>query len=116
MQNKIAAIRKKRHIKQKELAALLGMKVGTLGTWERGRYPFSFEDACRIADILECTLDELAGREVPAKGFSDPRQAAINRDYEVLDERGKDLAAASLNGMAEACIRGEDESQGAKAS
>lgn len=115
MNNKIAEIRKKRRIKQKDLAALLELKVDTLGSWERGKREFNFEDACRIADILDCTLDELAGREVPAKEFPDPRQEAINRDFEVLDDAMKDAAAAALEGMAAASVRGEDESTGAQA-
>ena len=111
MQNRIAEIRKRRHIKQKELAAMLDMKVDTLGTWERGKNELSFADACHIADILECTLDELAGRDWPQRIFIDRQQEALNRDYELLDDEGRRMAAASVHGMAAAALRGEVQSE-----
>lgn len=88
--NQIAALRKRKGIKQKELAAMLGMKTATLGTWERGQYPFTLDDACKIADVLECTLDELAGRETPKPAFSDPRQEALNGYWESMNTEGQD--------------------------
>lgn len=86
---------------------MLGVKVATLGTWERGKYPFSFYDACRIADILECTLDELAGRSVCHSAYSDPRQAQLNRDFESLDDSGKSAAVGAVAGIASMQATGE---------
>ena len=36
--------------------------VGTYTNWEQGKQMFSLEQACEMADALNCTLDELGGR------------------------------------------------------
>ena len=99
MKNNISRIRKQRGLKQKELAALLNMKVATLGTWERGTYDFTLEDAWRIADTLHCSLDELAGRTTPESKPTDLRKARMIEDYDGLSEAGKDAAAAAVGGI-----------------
>lgn len=53
----------------------------------------SLKQACDIADLLHCTLDELAGRDFQPAAYSDPRQQALNHSYSMLDEKSKgDLA------------------------
>lgn len=53
----------------------------------------SLKQACDIADLLDCTLDELAGRDFQPAAYSDPRQQALNHSYSLLDEKSKgDLA------------------------
>lgn len=99
MKNNIAKIRKQRGLKQIELAESLGMKVATLGTWERGVYEFTLEDAWHIADILHCTLDDLAGRKPPEPRQADLRKARMIEDYDELSESGKDAAAAAVGGI-----------------
>ena len=49
---------------------------------------------------LGCTLDELTGREVPAKEYQNSRQEAINRDFEILNEILEDAADASISAIA----------------
>lgn len=53
---------------QKEVASELDMPVRRYGSYERGERTLSLIDAARIADVFECTLDELAGREWPPEG------------------------------------------------
>ena len=106
----IERMRKERGIKQKDFAALLGIKVSRLGNWERDEREFSFADACRMADILQCTLDELAGRSVPSKRlahYADSRQEMLNINYESLDDAGKSAAFGAVAGIAAAYSRGE---------
>lgn len=58
--------RKEKELKQWELAEAVGTSQQVVSQWERnGKWPNLFTAVC-IADALDCTLDELAGRE--AKG------------------------------------------------
>lgn len=64
-----------------------------IASWETGERMLSLEQACDIADLLDCTLDELAGRDLQTTIYSDPRQQALNHSYSLLDEKSKvDLA------------------------
>lgn len=49
-------------LKQEEIAERLQMPVRRYGSYERQERTLSLEDACAVADVLGCTLDELAGR------------------------------------------------------
>ncbi|MEG0778930.1 MAG: helix-turn-helix transcriptional regulator [Oscillospiraceae bacterium] len=89
----------------KAFAEHAGISVGSYTQYEQGQISLSLEKAWEFADLLDCSLDELAGRERPAKDYSDDRQAGINRDFGVLDEPSKDAAAAALRGMAAACAQ-----------
>ena len=82
-----------------EFAAVLGVKPGTYKTWETGTRKMSFEQACMVADVLDCSLDELAGRTAYVGSYSDSRQAQMNDDYARLSESKKDAAADTVRGM-----------------
>lgn len=78
-----------------EFVAALGgdYTVRKLTSWENGERMLSLKQACDIADLLDCTLDELAGRDFQPAAYSDPRQQALNHSYSLLDEKSKgDLA------------------------
>lgn len=51
---------------QADLAQTLGMNPRTYASWEREEVKLTLGDAQRIADVLGCSLDELAGRAEPA--------------------------------------------------
>lgn len=89
MNLKIKDIRESRGIGQKDAAALAEMKVRTYGSYERGERSISLEDACKLADVFECTLDELAGREWPRPVYADPRQEAINAHYGTFNDEAR---------------------------
>lgn len=82
-----------------DFAAVLGIKPGTYKTWETGTRKMSFEQACIVADVLHCSLDELAGRTAYTGTYSDSRQAQMNDDYVRLSESKKDAAADTVRGM-----------------
>ena len=76
-----------------DFADALVVNHATFKTWETGRTRLKLEDACDIADLLRCTLDELVGRDFQPAAHSDPRQQALNHSYSLLDEKSKgDLA------------------------
>ena len=60
-------LRRKRTAKglaQWELAEEIGVMQGTVSHWETGKCYPDILVAVGIADVLDCTLDELVGREV----------------------------------------------------
>ena len=73
-----------------DFADALGVNRATYKAWETGRTRLKLEDACNIAALLNCTLDELAGRDFQPKQYSDPRQQSLNYSYSMLDDKSKD--------------------------
>lgn len=72
-------------------------------SWEDEERMLSLKQACDIADVLECTLDELAGREWDSTEFySDAFQAELNRCYEACtpDRRAGILQVARDGALA----------------
>ncbi len=51
----------------REFAELCGMSVRTYTNYEQGVSSLTLEKAWKFADILQCSLDELAGRTPPPK-------------------------------------------------
>jgi transcriptional regulator with XRE-family HTH domain len=77
---------------RKAFAAAFGEAERKVKSWERGETKLSLEDACRIADFFDVTLDELAGRweyvnKIPS---ATPDEVQLVDDYRKSDERGKD--------------------------
>lgn len=63
---RIQEIRKSKGIKQKELAAKLGIAANTLSQYETGNREPDLETIKRIALVLEVTVDELLDAKIKA--------------------------------------------------
>ena len=63
-QFRIALMRERAGFSQQEAADALGIKKGRYGDWERETREINLRDAIRLADLFNCSLDELAGHEV----------------------------------------------------
>lgn len=100
MKTQLQRIRKERGYKSaKAFADHIGMNHHTYTDYEQGRRTFTLESAWEFADALECTIDELAGREFNVEQYADHRQAAINDDFAHLSDAGKDAAAGAVRGI-----------------
>lgn len=84
-------------------AAALGdpYNARQIKAWEIGERKLSLEQACVIADFLECSLDELAGRsfrrlEAPAP---DPAHRGLVESYDSLSEEGREVADSVMAGL-----------------
>ena len=99
MDLQLKRIRKMRGINQDEIAQELGVKTSRYGTWERGERNMSFPQACAIADILDCTLDEIAGRK-PTREYTDLRQEQLNGCYDSLNEESKTQVSEMVKSIA----------------
>ena len=105
MEIHLKEVRKRAGLSQDEVADMLGIKKSRYGTWERGERMPSLAQALDCAVALNCSIDEIAGHDVP-RTFSDPRQAELNRCWEsstpqrqdALLMTARDFAGASKEG------------------
>ena len=61
---RLRLLREARQLTQTRLSALLEVDPRVYNRWERGTSAPQFETVARIADLLQVSLDELAGRSV----------------------------------------------------
>ena len=59
----IKKIRESRGMLQYELANRMGVKKASVSAWESGKAMPSAENLLKLADILECTVDAILGRD-----------------------------------------------------
>lgn len=81
-------------------APVVGLTVRAYTSYEQGAHPFDIVTAWTMADALGCTLDELAGREVPQPSYADQRQAAMNRIFAGMNDAGKTKAVDNVRDLA----------------
>lgn len=95
MNLQIKQIRKRSGLNQKDVAAAIGVPVRTYGSWERGERNINLEDACLIADVLLCTLDELVGRKPPiiTPNENDRQFERLSYCYSMLNDESKEQLA-----------------------
>ena len=67
---RLRLLREARQITQTRLASLLEVDPRVYNRWERGTATPLFETVVRIADLLQVSLDELAGRSA---SITDPK-------------------------------------------
>lgn len=84
-----------------EFSAALGVNPLTYKGWETGRTRLKLEDACDIADLLHCTLDELAGRDFSPAEYSDPRQGRLKHAWSALNDVGREEAEKRVSELTE---------------
>ena len=99
MNLQLKALRKRIGLRQEDLAKKINSTSRIVGAWERQETALPLEDAARIADVLDCTLDELAGRYEYIGAYSDERQRELNNNFEELTDEGKDAALGSVRGI-----------------
>ena len=63
----ISSYREKRGISQNELAALVGVTQSAVAKWETGDSMPRADKLCQLAEILNCTVDDLL-REQEGEG------------------------------------------------
>lgn len=63
MRTRLKEERRKKGIKAIDLAKALNVSKQTVSNWENDKRNPDLETLCKLADLYECTLDELVGRE-----------------------------------------------------
>lgn len=97
-----------------------GINAGTYTNYEQGKRNLTLEKAWEFADLLNCSLDELAGRQWPPKGASrtDPTREEIIACYDGsnAENRGFLLQAARRAALASGEDAKRDDVQGEEVS
>ena len=81
-------------------AVHMNEKPDTYTGYEQGRIALPLDKAWEFADDLECTLDELVGRDFPRPAFGDSRQERLNGCFESLNEESKTQVADMVKSIA----------------
>lgn len=90
MELQLMQLRKKAGFKNRDdFAAYIGVNKYTYRSWEQSNAMMSLEQAVRVCNALNCSLDELVGRSIK-RTYSDSGQEIINVCYESMNERGRD--------------------------
>ena len=84
-EDRIRQVRKKKGIRQSELAELIGVKNNTVSTWERGTRKPDFEALNLLSDYFEVSFEYILGS-------SDKEEARVKPTQDELNE----LALAAL--------------------
>lgn len=92
MKTHLQAMRKRAGFKSaRSFAESIGMPVATYTDYEQGRRSFTLERAWEFADVLGCTLDELAGRDFKPEGelITDPFESELIEHYRSVGPNAK---------------------------
>lgn len=77
-------------MKQQELADVLSVKQTTVSGWEVGRREPDFDSLKRMADIFNCSIDELLGQKekpvVKDDGLNQKLERLSDRNLQRLEE------------------------------
>lgn len=57
--NRLKILRKEKHLRQEDLAKLIGVDRTTIAKWETGRVQPRLDRLLKMAEVFECTVDEL---------------------------------------------------------
>lgn len=66
-ENRIREFREAKGLSQRKLADAIGVTPGMVALWELGMRNLSLRNLIALADLLECTTDQLLGREPPGR-------------------------------------------------
>lgn len=61
--NRIAMLRKKQNLSQKELGSIIGVAQNTISNWENGNREPDFNTALRIANYFHVSVGYLLGQD-----------------------------------------------------
>ncbi len=86
--DKITALRKQKNLSQTDLGKAAGVSREIIGRYERNEVLPSIEVAAKIADVLEVSLDYLAGNS--KKAALDKKTMKLIHDIEDLEPSIKD--------------------------
>lgn len=74
-----AKIRDSKGLKDSDVSKATGISQGTLSDWKKGRYKLKYEKLQKIAELLEVSTDQLAGKE-PASYYLNEESAQIAQE------------------------------------
>lgn len=116
MRTQLQKVRKAGGFKSaKAFAEFMGINPNTYTDYEQGRINFTLETAWEFADALGCTLDELAGREVPPPAIDDPLKRQVVEAYDSMNMSGRSTLASVARSLAGDAVNTSGEDPGMEA-
>lgn len=107
LKTNLQAMRKRAGYKSaREFADHAGINVNTYTNYEQGKANMSLLQAWELADLLDCTLDELAGRRVPEQPSMTTDEQRIVDVYREASPTDRDM----VDMVIETAARHMDES------
>ena len=99
----LQAARKKAGFKSAQaFADAIEMSVNTYTNYEQGKNGLTDVLLWQFADAMNCSIDELVGRQWPPEGASasaDPGESSLVSAYRELSEEGREVAVNVVAGM-----------------
>ncbi len=91
----LKGMRNKANMTQGKVAELLNISTETYSSWEREKYDLSFVQAIQLADLFNCSLDELAGRKRATVLTMEepPVRTRIRNAFDQLNHAGREALA-----------------------
>ena len=108
-QFKIALMRELAGYNQQEAADALGIKKARYGDWERETREINLRDAIRLADLFECSLDDLAGHKVPNQPSITPDEMTLVDGYRYADDGQRFVMLATAKAVIDKANADADE-------
>lgn len=106
MENRLKEIRKAHRLTQEQLADAIGATKRQVGAWERGENDLPLDYACTIADVLDCSLDSLAGYVNYAYVSISTDEEELADIYRSITPEGQRALMASARGIAATYSKG----------
>lgn len=106
MEIRLRELREAKGLKVSQMVQRLGVQDSRYRKWESNSAQIPLEFACRCADILQCTLDELAGRCVPEKPSISPAEHRMLDVYRDTSQEQRYM----IDALIDAAARQMDES------
>ena len=103
-QTRLKEILAERELKQADLCRATGIPTSLMSNYVKGKASPTLDNAIKIAEKLNVTLDELVGRNVefesPPKQTIDvmPEEAELVRMFQSLDKSGKRRVMRTVRG------------------
>lgn len=88
-------IMKQRDLKQADLCRMSGIDTGLMSLYVNGKRSPTLTNAIAMADALQISLDELAGREAPKRVI----EQRLLSDFRELSDEGQEVAVNTVYGL-----------------
>lgn len=81
-----------------DFAAAIGVNKYTYRSWEMGTNNMSLPNACYIAEVLGCTVNDIVGMgDGSIAHYADERKVMMNSQYDDMNELGKSKAVVCVD-------------------
>lgn len=94
-QESINRIARDRDLSQADLSRMSGIPTSLMSNYFNGKRSPTLTNAIAMADALQISLDELAGREVPKRVI----EQRLLSDFRELSDEGQEVAVNTVYGL-----------------